>query len=294
MHTHLPILETSYANGIRYHDSGTVSGILPTVLLLHGLGNSLDFWTAIVPRLQPLTRTIAIDIPGFGQSAPPPAGLSLESASAAITELLRVLGATPAAIVAHSMGAYVAIEIARRFPESATQLILVDGTLYRVHRMIHAPSRLLIEPALAAVTAAQFLGGLIPLSTRRAHFLTSSALMRQIVFWPYLARPGHVTPLLLDAALANNAGSSILRSLLIARRTSLEILTHGVTQQVDVVFGEQDRLVAEGDLTAFRSLLNIRSVTALPDCGHWPMVEAPEHLSEVILRYIAPASRPRT
>jgi pimeloyl-ACP methyl ester carboxylesterase len=51
-----------------------------------------------------------------------------------------------------------------------------------------------------------------------------------------------------------------------------------VTQPVELVWGAEDQLMGERDLTEMRALLNVVQEYELPDCGHWPWIENIEGL----------------
>ena len=44
----------------------------PPVLLVHGIGRSLEDWDELSERLADSYRIIRLDVPGFGYSDPPP------------------------------------------------------------------------------------------------------------------------------------------------------------------------------------------------------------------------------
>src|SRR5690349_5966174 len=104
-------LETRVKDNIRFFEAtpGAPKDDV-TYLLLHGLGNSLDFWVEVAPALGLAKRTIAIDIPGFGKSASPKDGSSLVNVAVAITKICRSLEINKCILVAHSMGAFVAFQ----------------------------------------------------------------------------------------------------------------------------------------------------------------------------------------
>ena len=57
--------------GVRVHHAdygGHPDG--PSVVLVHGLGGSHLNWDLLAPRLTPYARVLALDLPGFGLSAP--------------------------------------------------------------------------------------------------------------------------------------------------------------------------------------------------------------------------------
>src|SRR5258705_10285029 len=73
-------LPTQVLAGLRYYDAGSGGTQSDTMyLLIHGLGGSLDFWTAVAPDLASVARTVAIDMPWFGQSPGLAVHFSLEA-----------------------------------------------------------------------------------------------------------------------------------------------------------------------------------------------------------------------
>jgi pimeloyl-ACP methyl ester carboxylesterase len=85
------------------------------LLLLHPLGGSIVVWEPLLPRLAEERDVIAVDMPGFGQSPsladggePSPPGLA-----AGVAAFLDSLGISHAHLVGNSVGAWVAIELAR-------------------------------------------------------------------------------------------------------------------------------------------------------------------------------------
>ena len=62
---------TVSVDGVRiaYVDHGRADG--RPLLLVHGLGASLDHWTLTIPELAHNRRVLALDLPGFGRSGKP-------------------------------------------------------------------------------------------------------------------------------------------------------------------------------------------------------------------------------
>lgn len=100
------------------------AGTGPAVLLVHGLAGSRRIWRAQMPALAAHFRTIAVDIPGHGQS-PAPADLTLRAAAAALIRLLDHLALARIAVVGHSLGGVLAQQLALDAPERVWALVLV-------------------------------------------------------------------------------------------------------------------------------------------------------------------------
>jgi pimeloyl-ACP methyl ester carboxylesterase len=99
------------------------------VLAVHGVTASLMTWCTLARQLDEGVCLLAPDLRGRGHSAtlPGPYGIA-----AHVDDLLAVLdhaGAPPAALVGHSMGAYVIERLAADHPARATGLVLLDAGL---------------------------------------------------------------------------------------------------------------------------------------------------------------------
>ena len=256
-----------------------------TYLLLHGLGNSLDFWVEVAPVLAQSRRTIAIDIPGFGRSPTPANGFSLEHISEAINAFSDAIDITESVLVAHSLGTFIALQMAAQQPLRFKRLILVDGTLMRATQLIQDPKRILTNPGLAVYVSAQFIGGLFPIRRPTANLISHTRVIRDITLWPYVANPDSVNPDVLAAALSDNGGWNVLRVLGESHSIKLEAMMSAVTQPVDLAWGAKDHLINYVDIQQARGHMRVHRALEISDCGHWPMVEKPSNLTEFLLSF---------
>lgn len=97
--------------GKRWHVQRMGSG--PQVLLLHGTGASVHSWRGLMPLLARHREVIACDLPRHAfTSGHDAATMSLPAMAAAIVALLEALEVKPAAIIGHSAGAALALQLA--------------------------------------------------------------------------------------------------------------------------------------------------------------------------------------
>ena len=99
----------------------------PVVVALHGItANAWGFGT-VAEHLDGELVMVAVDLRGRGAStdAPPPFGIRAHADD--VAAVIARLGAAPAVIVGHSMGAHVALMCAERHPEAVAAIVLVDG-----------------------------------------------------------------------------------------------------------------------------------------------------------------------
>jgi pimeloyl-ACP methyl ester carboxylesterase len=99
----------------------------PVAVAVHGItANAWSFGT-VAEHLDGELVMVAVDLRGRGASsdAPPPYGI--RSHADDVAAVIARLGAAPAVIVGHSMGAHVALMCAELHPEAVAGLVLVDG-----------------------------------------------------------------------------------------------------------------------------------------------------------------------
>ncbi|MDX2161827.1 MAG: alpha/beta hydrolase [bacterium] len=103
------------------------------VLLLHGWIGSWRYWVPTMQQLQAKYRVYALDLYGFGDSGKNPARYSLEHQIALLDDFMNQLGIPKTAIIAHGLGAMIAIMFARRYPDRVPKLMVVSAPLFDSH-----------------------------------------------------------------------------------------------------------------------------------------------------------------
>jgi pimeloyl-ACP methyl ester carboxylesterase len=236
----------------------------PPLVLVHSLGTDRCVWH---PVLEPLSRerdVIAVDLPGFGESDPlpagrPPAPAALAEAVASFVEGLGVAG--PPHVAGNSLGGWVALELGASGRARSVTAIAPAGLW---------PHALPPKPSIARGVA------------RAATPLLAAALAtergRRLALGATMAHPERVPPreaLRLVRAYAAAPGYDAVNAAMRAGRfEGLDRL------RIPVTFGwpDRDRLVARpAHLPA-----TARNVV-LRDCGHVPMWDSPEQVAALLL-----------
>lgn len=122
--------KATYANvagaRVRYLDRGEGSA----VVLLHGFASSLETWDTVRPALERDHRVISLDLKGFGWTDRPAGDYSPRAQAELVVALLDARGVKRAALVAHSWGASVALQMALLHPERVERIALYDAWVY--------------------------------------------------------------------------------------------------------------------------------------------------------------------
>ena len=99
----------------------------PCVVLLHGLTAQHRAFTKLARALRGDVRVLAPDLRGRGDSGKPCTGYGLLTHARDVVRLLDAHGVDHAVLGGHSMGAFVALATAVRYPERVAGVVLLDG-----------------------------------------------------------------------------------------------------------------------------------------------------------------------
>jgi pimeloyl-ACP methyl ester carboxylesterase len=102
-----------------------------TVVLLHGFGASGSIWQPLADGLSAHARILIPDLPGCGAARgayDPARQPSLEAWADRLATTLQEAGTPTCTLVGHSMGGYISLAFAERYPERIDGLVLLHST----------------------------------------------------------------------------------------------------------------------------------------------------------------------
>ena len=97
------------------------------ILSVHGITANSRFWNCLASALSPHHRVIAMDLRGRGLSDKPPTGYSIGNHCKDILALMNDQNLKRPVLMGHSLGAFISLVFAARYPKKIDRLILVDG-----------------------------------------------------------------------------------------------------------------------------------------------------------------------
>lgn len=254
-----------------------VAGEGEPLVLVHGLGGAAANWLALAPLLLPGRRLIVPELPGHGGSSPLPAAPSLSPYADRLGLLLEHEGATPAAVVGHSLGGAVALRLALRRPESVSALVLAAAA------GISSTAR----SARYALTVTGILkpGRKIAPHRRR---VARSALLKRLVFGRWGASdPPALPPEVVEALLAGPARHTDTVSAATALvRDDVRPDLERIRCPVLMLWGARDNQLPVDD--AFDYARRLRApLRVIADCGHLLIVERPAACADAITGFLS-------
>jgi len=253
----------------------------PAVVFVHGLAGSWQNWLENLPDLARENRVVALDLPGFGESAMPAAPISMAGYAAVVRELLQQLGIDRAAVVGNSMGGLVSLELALAAPDLVERLVVVSPA------GIHAQGRIGDRLMAHIRRAERVITGFNGLVARRADAVSRRAGLRRQLLRASCAHPDLLPPALAAEQLRPSGRPGFLDAVEAIVRTRIRERLGGVTCPVLVVWGENDRLVPASDAGRFvRALPDARAIV-YRDTGHVAMLERPERFNADLRAFLA-------
>jgi pimeloyl-ACP methyl ester carboxylesterase len=242
----------------------------PPIVLIPGLGSCLQFWDPIVPGLTADFEVIALDLPGSGASptlADPTAYHPFHMART-VAALLAELGVEKPHIVGHSLGGWVALELAAAGVASKVTAFEPAG-LWSFAPQLTPLVLLRLSRALARGTK-PFQDAVLRYPKARA-FAFGHAMGRSRVLSEEMAHN------LIDA-LADSPSFPLMLKAINGSRFDRG---HLITCRVTVAIGDRDRLVSPRSLIPSLMPEHTHWVL-LPGVGHMPTVESPAHVVRLI------------
>jgi pimeloyl-ACP methyl ester carboxylesterase len=115
---------------MRYREFGTPGPNRPTLVLIHGFGNSLQSFRLLAPQLTDDYHVITVDLPGFGLSAKPAVfNYDNENQAKTMGDFIRALGLERVIIGGHSLGGAIALRVAVTEPEVRGLVLMNPGII---------------------------------------------------------------------------------------------------------------------------------------------------------------------
>jgi pimeloyl-ACP methyl ester carboxylesterase len=244
------------------------------LVLIHGLGSHHQVWQPVIDRLARERDVLAVDLPGFGGSAPLPDGAppSADAMAGAVAGLMDDIGWDTAHIAGNSLGGWTALELAKRGRARSVAAIGPAG--------FGTPGEQRFSVASLRLThrVSSLLYGAAP--TVFATGAARRALMGQVFY-----RADRMPVAAAVAAVRNFADSPGVQRTL----DWLEVTQFRGGEQIDapvtMIWGDREALLPRRRRQAARSIRAVPGARLvwLRGCGHTPTYDDPPQVAQAIL-----------
>ena len=235
------------------------------VLFIHGLGSSSLAWRDIPDALSQYFHTITIDLIGFGASEKPEtADYTIKGLSKFIEDFLKErIGIEKKEhkkinIVGHSLGGYIAAQVAIENKKMVEKLVLIDSS-----GLLEMPTQLLKDYRVAAT---------------EVNPVTRYEKVKRVLEDLY-AGPSRLLPVAVDLFenTIEKPGAKHAFEAAFDNSTTTQIEQEGFEQIDDipclVIWGEKDNLIPIEYYYKFRQKLPKAKYETITDAGHSPFIE---------------------
>lgn len=273
-------MEESYSrvdgHQIRYVEKGKGSPLI----LIHGLGASLEWWKYNIDPLSRHHRVIAFDFLGFGYSSKPEVDFKIDLALRFMRSFLDVFDLPKTSLVGNSMGGLIALFTAFDMPNRIDKLVLVDNAGF--------------GQELTGILrwASIFPVGELALSIRTRRSVRM--LLSKMVYNPKKIPSDLVTCVLkiFDRPRAREACLQVLRYGVNVKGIKEEMWSPVLAQapslphQILIVWGADDSITPLSQAYKGKSLVKNSRLYVFDKCGHVPQLEWPEQFNQLVLDFL--------
>ncbi|TXT41127.1 MAG: alpha/beta hydrolase fold protein [Comamonadaceae bacterium] len=262
---------------VRYRDSG---GTGPAVLLLHGIGGSLELWAQQFVAANQNLRLIALDLPGHGLSDFGAQPYAPKSFASFVWQFANALGLEQVHLVGNSMGGAICLQmLVQQSARVKTVLLAAAATLGRDGPL---PFRLMTLPVLGemlsrgnAMAVTQQLKAIF-----HPEFVVSEDLRKTVE--RNVMRPGAQAAFLATLRQMSDLGgqrADLVREAQAALRS--------VTQALLILHGRQDSVIPFAHSENAHQLAVGSRLLLVDHCGHTPQLEQPAVFNAALQELIA-------
>jgi pimeloyl-ACP methyl ester carboxylesterase len=247
------------------------TGAGPAVILLHGFGEDHHIFNSTVAMLEKTYTVYTPDLLGTGMSSINtfPSNFSIEYLADSIAALLQHEKIENCTLLGHSMGGYITVAFAKKYPQYLKGFGLLHSTA-----LPDTPIK--IENRLRGITFIQKFGAASFLETTAPNLFGSFTQKNH---------PQIITDFIQSIPAFTNEALTCYYQAMMARPDVTSVLE---ATQLPVLFilGDQDMPVALEDTLPQTKMPKRAYLYVLENCGHMGMLEQPINFNKAVLDFL--------
>ncbi|GAY16762.1 alpha/beta fold hydrolase [Mycobacterium sp. shizuoka-1] len=257
----------------------------PPVLLVHGIGRSMDDWAPQYERLAQSHRVITLDVPGFGFSERPREPITLASLANGVTGTLDAIGETrPVHVVGNSLGGAIAQQLLAEHPDRVASLALINSAGFGSE--VTLLLRMLTMPVLGAMSTRKPTRMTAVLFERSIHADKTVATKERIDHAFAVASVPGAGAVMRETALALGTPRGVKPQW----RRELAAAVNRTPRPTLIMWGTEDRILPAHHITEAMRVYPHAETHLLNGVGHMPQIECPKRFADLLLGFLARAT----
>ena len=236
------------------------------LLLLHGLGGSIESWNNNINFLSTKFRIITLDLPGFGLSDKPKISYSIKFYVNFLEKFIQRIKLNHLFIIGSSLGGHIAVEFTLKNRKMVDKLILISpaGSLPKSFKGTRELKRYIrIVNARSSVEISRILISIDNSMVNRSYAES---------MYERLSLPG-----------AKQAFISALKGSARAQRYNNQL--EKIDTSMLLIWGKKDRMIPLKFIRPFMEHGNSR-IIIIENCGHRPHIENPRLFNKVVKDFL--------
>lgn len=260
-------MKTAYFN--QHQICYTITGnATEALVLLHGFCERKEMWDKLAGGLSARVKVISVDLPGFGGSDFIPEA-DIMTYAEAVQQVLAEESVSGVRMVGHSMGGYVALAFAEKYPEALTGIGLFhshcfeDDAQRKANRL---KAKELVKEYGSERYVRELFSGLFTETYKATHPAETELFMKECS-----KTPARSVVQALEAMRARPDRSEVLRKF---------------SGRVLFVIGKEDSTISYERSLEMAAIPQQAQIEVMENCGHMGMLEQPEKSLEILRSFL--------
>jgi pimeloyl-ACP methyl ester carboxylesterase len=246
---------------VRYAEQGDPDS--PALLCLHGYTDSWFSFQRVFEQLPPALHAFALDQRGHGDSERPATGYTVADFAQDALAFMDAQGIAQATVVGHSMGSFIAQQVALLAPTRVTRLVLIGSATTAVNAGV-------VELQQAAHTLTD------PVDRQFIYEFQASTIYAPVpesflnrVVEESMKLPARVWQAAIDGLLASDLTAQL----------------GWITAPTLVLWGDRDAIFSRSEQDALVAAIPAARLTVYPETGHALHWERPQEVAADLLQF---------
>ena len=268
-------LYSTQAGTLRVLDTG---GSKQPVLIAPDGPCVIEHYDNLIELLSPNFRVVCFDLPGFGFSYPALGyNFSIAQTAESVVELMDLLGIGYAALALTCANGFVALHVAKHYPNRVSHLVLGQTPSFQsmrqwndriIPKILHVPY---VGQLITAGLARKFSDGWYDLALPRA----SNCKFQFVQHADHALKSG---------------GCFCLASLIQGLSHTQDAELGEVSVPTLLIYGNKDRSHKHTDFASLRDHVSAAEIIMFQGCGHFPDIERPQEYASYIKSFVNTAA----